>query len=75
MQGQKFDPDGFYTKKYVPELKNMPIKYLFNPWEAPKEVLSEAGVILGDNYPHPIVDMQESRDLALMAFDKIRIKS
>ncbi|MDG2186863.1 MAG: deoxyribodipyrimidine photo-lyase [Hyphomicrobiales bacterium] len=75
MQGQKFDPDGFYTKKYVPELKNMPIKYLFNPWEAPEEVLSEAGVILGDNYPHPIVDMQESRDLALMAFDKIRIKS
>jgi deoxyribodipyrimidine photo-lyase len=75
MQGQKFDPEGVYTKKYVPELKNMPTKYLFNPWEAPAEILSDAGVNLGTNYPKPIVDMQESRDIALQAFDKIRIKS
>ena len=67
-QGLKFDPEGHYTKKYVPELSNMPSKYLFNPWEAPKEVLESAGVELGKNYPEPIVDLKISRDIALEAF-------
>ena len=67
-QGLKFDPEGHYTKKYVPELSNMPSKYLFNPWEAPKEVLESAGVVLGKNYPEPIVDLKISRDIALEAF-------
>jgi len=74
MQGQKFDPDGSYTKKYIPELANVPLKYLFNPWDAPKSILDDSGVTLGKNYPYPIVNMQESRDLALDAFDTIRIK-
>jgi len=74
MQGQKFDPDGEYTKKYIPELKDVPVKYLFNPWEAPKSVLDNAGVELGLDYPMPIVNMQDSRDRALAAFDTIRIK-
>ena len=67
-QGLKFDPEGHYTKKYVPELSNIPSKYLFNPWEAPKEVLESAGVVLGKNYPEPIVDLKISRDIALEAF-------
>lgn len=74
MQGQKFDPDGTYTKKYIPELANVPLKYLFNPWDAPKSILDDSGVTLGKDYPYPIVNMQESRDLALDAFDTIRIK-
>ncbi len=74
MQGQKFDPDGSYTKKYIPELANIPLKYLFNPWDAPKSILDDSGVTLGKDYPYPIVNMQESRDLALDAFDTIRIK-
>ena len=74
MQGQKFDPDGSYTKKYIPELANVPLKYLFNPWDAPKSILDDSGVTLGKDYPYPIVNMQESRDLALDAFDTIRIK-
>ena len=67
-QGLKFDPEGEYTKKYVPELKDLPNKYLFNPWEAPKEVLEVAGVELGKDYPEPIVDLKISRELALEAF-------
>ena len=74
MQGQKFDPDGAYTKKFIPELKDVPVKYLFNPWEAPKSILDKAGVELGLDYPMPIVNMQDSRDRALQAFDTIRIK-
>ncbi|KKB96116.1 Deoxyribodipyrimidine photo-lyase [Candidatus Arcanobacter lacustris] len=65
LQGEKFDKDGVYTKKYVPELAKLPSKYLFKPWEAPDLVLKEAGVKLGMNYPHPIVDLSESRKMAL----------
>lgn len=67
-QGQKFDVDGRYTRHYVPELAHMPDKYLFNPWEAPKEVLSGAKVLLGKTYPHPIIDLKASRERALAAF-------
>lgn len=71
-QGKKFDPDGLYVKKYVPELSTLPTKYLFAPWEAPKVVLDEAGVRLGDNYPFPIVDLQKSRKKALETFAELK---
>ena len=74
-QGHKFDAQGKYTRKYVPELNNLPDKYLFSPWEAPNNVLKEAGVVLGENYPYPIVNLQESRNLALEAYDKIKLKN
>lgn len=67
-QGQKFDVNGEYTKKYVPELERMPLKYLFNPWEAPEKDLLKAGVRLGDTYPKPLVDLKKSRERALAAF-------
>ena len=73
-QGQDFDKDGEYTKKYLPQLSNMPDKYLFNPWEAPKELLADAGVKLGENYPHPIVELKSSRENALASFDQIKKK-
>ena len=73
-QGIKFDPEGEYTKKFLPELKDLPTKYLYSPWEAPADVLEKANVKLGENYPGPIVDLKESRERALEAFDKIRIK-
>lgn len=67
-QGEKFDPEGIYTRHFVPELKNLPQKYLFNPWEAPMSVMKEASVSLGANYPHPIVDLKTSREEALLAY-------
>ena len=73
-QGIKFDPEGEYTKKFLPELKDLPIKYLYSPWEAPEDVLEQANIKLGENYPNPIVDLKESREKALNAFDQIRIK-
>ena len=71
-QGKKFDPDGSYTKKYLPALKNMPNEYLFNPWEAPAIILKKANVSLGNNYPNPIVDIKFSREKALSAYEKIK---
>ncbi len=71
LQGKKFDPDGRYTRRFVPELAHLPARYLFAPWTAPEHVLDKAGISLGDNYPLPIVDLQQSRERALMAF-KVR---
>tara|TARA_B100000989_G_scaffold171946_1_gene128842 strand:+ start:10920 stop:12341 length:1422 start_codon:yes stop_codon:yes gene_type:complete len=67
-QGQKFDPEGEYTKFFLPMLSNLPSKFLFNPWEAPIEIREKASVFLGQNYPLPIVDVKESRQEALEAF-------
>jgi len=67
-QGQKFDPEGVYVRKYVPEIAKLPDKYLHSPWQAPAEVLERAGIKLGQNYPAPIVDLQLSRKRALAAF-------
>ena len=71
-QGQKFDTEGQYTKKFVPELKNMPIKYLFNPWEAPNDILKDSAIILGKHYPYPIIDLKISREKALNAFQALK---
>ena len=70
-QGQRFDPQGEYTRHYLPELKNLPLQYLFNPWEAPDDILKEAGVVLGENYPKPMVDLKLSRQQALDAFQSL----
>lgn len=70
-QGEKFDNDGEYTKKFVPELKNLPNKYLFQPWNAPLEILKNAGVILGVTYPMPIVDFSLSRKKALERYKSL----
>ncbi|MFT7432983.1 MAG: deoxyribodipyrimidine photo-lyase [Alphaproteobacteria bacterium] len=71
-QGEKFDKLGSYTKKYVPELKDMPPKYLFKPWDAPAAILTLAGVKMGCDYPMPIVDVKESRERALEAYSFIK---
>ncbi|PZO82620.1 MAG: deoxyribodipyrimidine photolyase [Micavibrio aeruginosavorus] len=71
-QGEKFDPDGAYVRRFVPELKNMPDKYLNNPWEAPEHVLRQAGVVLGKTYPKPVVDHAAARERALAAFAKTK---
>lgn len=71
LQGEKFDKTGEYTRKYVPELKNLPDKYLFNPFDAPDEVLKKANIKLGKDYPMPIIDLKKSRDFALEAYKNI----
>lgn len=70
LQGQKFDKNGDYTRHYVPELKHLDTKYLFTPWLAPNHVLEKSGIILGETYPKPIVDLSKSRQAALDAYQK-----
>jgi deoxyribodipyrimidine photo-lyase len=71
-QQQKFDAEGVYVRRWVPELKDLPDKYLGEPWEAPEEVLDEAGVVLGKDYPEPLVDLKESRAEAIERFREQR---
>lgn len=67
LQGQKFDPKGFYVRRWVPELAKLPDKYLHTPWEAPPEVLRQAGVVLGETYPLPVIEHKAGRQRALDA--------
>jgi deoxyribodipyrimidine photo-lyase len=72
LQGEKFDPDGAYVRRWVPELKRLPAAFIHKPWEAPALVLKDAGVLLGKTYPKPMVDHGKARDAALAAYGKIR---
>jgi deoxyribodipyrimidine photo-lyase len=72
LQGEKFDPDGVYVRRWVPELKALPDKLVHQPWTATPLELASAGVTLGKNYPEPIVDHKVGRERALAAYAKTR---
>ena len=71
-QGNKFDENGEFVRKFVPELKNLPNKFLFSPWEAPIDILKKANISLDENYPNPIVNLKTSRLRALDAFKMLK---
>ena len=71
-QSQKFDPDGLYIRKFIPEIKKLPNKYIFCPWETPNDLQQELSTIIGKDYPKPIVEIKRSRELALNAFASIK---
>lgn len=73
-QGEKFDPQGDYVRRWCPELARMPDKWTHQPWSAPTSVLAEAGVELGRDYPEPIVSHAIAREVALEAFRRIQAK-
>lgn len=72
LQGEKFDPEGVYVRRWIPELKHLPDRWIHHPSEAPESVLNEANVALGTSYPKPIVDHSIARQVALMAYDQLK---
>lgn len=60
-QGEKFDPDGAYVRKYVPELAGLDARFIHKPWAASSDTLRRAGISLGKTYPTPIVDHDVAR--------------
>ena len=55
-QQEKFDPDGTYVRRYVPELARVPDEFLTEPWTMPEAIAARAGCVIGRDYPAPIVD-------------------
>lgn len=70
-QGERYDADGAYVRRWVPELAKLPDRWLHKPWEAGAETLRAAGVQLGQDYPDPIVDHRAARERALEAFKSL----
>jgi deoxyribodipyrimidine photo-lyase len=72
LQGAKFDPDGAYVQRWVPELAALRTPWLHAPWTASPATLKNAGVILGKTYPAPLVEHAGARERALMAYRDLR---
>ena len=72
LQGEKFDKQGDYIKQWVPELAKLPAKFINKPWEADLQTLEQAEIVLGSDYPLPIVDHAEARADALNAYQAIK---
>ena len=72
LQGEKFDKNGNYIKKWCPELNNLPNEFLHKPWEMPEELQKEKNIIIGKTYPFPIVKHEEARKSALQAFQDLK---
>ena len=72
LQGQRFDPEGTYVRRWVPELAALSNRHLHAPAKAPAAALQAAGVRLGAAYPQPIVDHRQARSAALAAFRDLR---
>jgi len=67
-QGRRFDPHGEYLRRWVPEISGLPDEHIHEPWLAPGDVLSRAGIDLGRTYPGPILDLKTTRQRALEAY-------
>ena len=71
-QGERFDPQGGYVRQWCPELAKLPDRWLQQPWAAPLDVRSRAGVDLGRTYPEAIVRHPIAREVALEAYARIK---
>ncbi len=65
---ERYDPDNAYVLRYVPELRRVPERYLREPWTMPDEVQRQAGCLIGEDYPAPIVDHGLAREEALARY-------
>ncbi|MBL8543981.1 MAG: deoxyribodipyrimidine photo-lyase [Hyphomonadaceae bacterium] len=70
-QGERYDPDGVYVRRWVPELARLPNSVIHQPWQAERQILTAAGVELGRTYPLPIVEHAAARARALAAYARI----
>ncbi|HEY7209458.1 MAG TPA: deoxyribodipyrimidine photo-lyase [Bryobacteraceae bacterium] len=72
LQSEKFDASGEYIRRWIPELARLSAPWIHKPWMASADVLAQAGVELGSNYPLPVVVHEEARHAALEAFERAR---
>lgn len=70
-EGYKFDPNGEYVRRWLPELVRLPTEWIHHPWEAPESVLQAAGIELGSNYPLPIVEISSAKEKLQVALTEM----
>lgn len=72
LQGEKFDASGAYVRRWIPELRQLPSEWIHRPFERSDSELKAYGVVLGKDYPAPVVDLKATRERALVAFSAIK---
>ena len=72
-QGQRFDPNGDYVRRWVPEINAIKGKNIHAPWEIDDSLLAQLGIVLDLDYPRPIVNLKYSRERALAAYQQTRL--
>ncbi|MGA9116882.1 MAG: deoxyribodipyrimidine photo-lyase [Bacteroidota bacterium] len=72
LQSERFDPEGAYLRRFIPELQRVPALYIHSPSEMPPAVQKEAGCLIGRDYPAPIVDHREAAARFRKAFLSVR---
>jgi len=71
-QSERFDPEGKFIRRYLPQLAKLPNTMIHAPWLAKPLELEATGVRLGQNYPRPIVDHAEARERTLQRYAVVR---
>ena len=71
-QSRKFDPEGHFVRRYIPELQNVPLRYLHAPWLMPGSIQQTVGCIIGKHYPKPIVDHDRERKKTIQLYSWVR---
>lgn len=74
-QSEKFDPEGKFIRRYLPQLVRLPDKFIHAPWLAPAAILQAAGVTLGSDYPPPIIQHDTARKLTLQRYSVVKKSS
>lgn len=72
LQAEKFDPEGVFVRQWLPELQDVPKDYIHKPWEMKPLIQRDCGVVIGKDYPHPLVDHFEARNRALQAYERVK---
>jgi deoxyribodipyrimidine photo-lyase len=72
LQSERFDPNRAYIRRWIPEISRLPDAWIHKPYDAPANVLAGSGVVLGRDYPRPVVDLQASRNRALAAYEPVK---
>lgn len=74
-QGKRFDPDGEFIRSYLPSLVSVPQTYLYEPWKMPEALQESIACIIGEDYPHPLVDHAEQRKRAIARYEWAKEKA